>query len=70
MLCLPKHGNPASVFHIFSLVSLISLHLFVRLVQIPPGIDVDARLCLKQRPGRCQDQHDLEGFSACGRLAW
>jgi hypothetical protein len=72
MLCLPKHEDPGFISLFTSPAFLVSLCLLVTRFRFYPGIDVDARLRLKQLPrihsARAQDQHDVEVLSAHGRL--
>ena len=70
MLSLPQHNGPKFI-HCFIRPSLFPLCLRVRWFRFHPGIDVDARLCLKQLPrqrsARAQGHWDLGVLSAHGR---
>jgi len=67
----PSAKTPRLILCLLRLSSLFPLCLLVRRFRFHPGVDVDARLRLKQPPrrhsGRTQDRHDLEVFSAHGR---
>ena len=72
MLCLPKRKSSGFTICLFSLpvFLVLPLRLLVRRFSFFPGVDVDARLRLKQPPRqystRAQDRHDLEALSAYG----